>query len=607
LEPQGSTAIAGRDGVLPRPEPRRAGDPRPVRLLGLVLLLAALGAGAGLLAAGASLPPVLPVLGLAAIAGLCVNCEVFFPSELASTAESAAIFAAVVGLHAASPLLGPLGVALAVGPLDLLHWRQRAWFRMAYNSGSQGLAALAGAAVYGRVIDGFGAPAAGAVAAAALAAIPYALTDSSLGFCLMRIRGESVRDAAGHQWSLNAIAIPLACIGASAGVLAHDVGWWCALIVLTPVAWVPELALVRLPAWLRRLPPARASALGAGIAVSAVVTVVAWRSAAPATIVFLVAFAVALGADLRIDRSRLVPPLAALVVVAAAVARAVDPWVVAPLVAVVVTTVAWRARVPLRALVIGAIGGVLAAAVVEMSSARPATVAAVLTAVAAGAAFAVSAVVVGTTRGEPVASLCTLPWSTPLLVVAALLAEVWVSLGSPGAALFGGGTALALATVAWWAAPPWGSRRLGRALAVVLPRRHRAATAGAVGVTLASAGFAVAVPGAHHETALVTAALVEIAAAGGLVAVRQWSFAPQRRAASIAAVATVGTLAVVGYLPTARAHGPASVLVVAGLLAVLVAVVWPLARVLDRAPVASAAPRDRRPPAAAPIGSGRRS
>jgi hypothetical protein len=578
-------AAIGASGDAPadtRPDESAArGDARSVRLLGLGLFLAALGAGIGFLAAGAALPPLFPLLGLAAIAGLCVNCEVFFPSELASTAESAAIFAAIVGMRTTSPWLGPLAVALTVGPLDILHWRQRAYFRMAYNSGSQGLAALAGAAIFGLVDASVGT--AYAVACAVVAAVPYALADSTLGFWLMRIRGESVRAAARHQWSLNAVAFPLAAIGAVAGVLAGERGWWLALLVLIPVPWVPELLLVWTPAWCRRQPQVRLRAFVTvtALLVTAVAAVV-W-SPAPLTLAALLVFAVLLGVDLRVDVARVVPPLVGIVAVAAAVVHDGNGWVAAPLVAVAATVVAWRALVPARALVVGIGAGGACAGIARVITPRAGSLAAVLVAIAAAGAFAIVAIACGG-RGRARATLIPrFAWSAPLFLVAALLAEAWGVLGIGGGIVYGAGVAHAVVGTGWWGAAPWGSRGLARVSAAWVPRRHRAATALMVLATGTLATVAALAPGRHRALALVTAAAVEIVAAGALVAVRQWSFVPRRRLWSTAVVALVAVLAVVGYLPLARTAPVASVAVAMALVLLVAFVVWPFAGLLDRA------------------------
>ncbi len=212
----------------------------------LALLVGALGAGVVLVERGAPWPPALPSVALVVVLALAVNRGAFFSTELVATSEAAVLFAAVVGFRHDAALLGPLLVALAVGPLDTVHWRQRAFVRMAYNSGSQGLAVLLGAVVFREITERVGGSFAAVVGAAACAAVPYALADSACGVALMRTRHDtSLRDAVRHQWSLNGLALPLACVGAVAGFLALEVGWWLTVLVLLPLPWIPELVLVR--------------------------------------------------------------------------------------------------------------------------------------------------------------------------------------------------------------------------------------------------------------------------------------------------------------------------------------------------------------------------
>ena len=77
-----------------------------------------------LLASGAPAPALGPVVLLVAVVAFSVNRYTFFPSELAVTAESAVVLAAVVSFSSDAPLLGPLVVAMAVGPVDMVHWEQ---------------------------------------------------------------------------------------------------------------------------------------------------------------------------------------------------------------------------------------------------------------------------------------------------------------------------------------------------------------------------------------------------------------------------------------------------------------------------------------------------
>jgi hypothetical protein len=576
-----------------RAEPPARGDSRAVRVLCYGLLVTAGGAAAGLLATGSQLPPIVPFLALAAVAGLCVNCEVFFASELTTTAESAAIFAAVVAFHGDARLLGPVAVGLAVGPLDLLHWRQRAYNRMAYNSGSQALAALAGAMVF----SWLGGPRAVVVTVAlvAIAALPYIVVDSTFGFALMRLRHEPVRVAVRHQWSVNALALPLACVGAVAGVIELSVGWWAALLVLAPVPWVPELVLVRAPSWLRTHRRTRAGVLVVALVATTVAGLaIAGDDDVAASLVPLL-IAAGLGLDLRVDSTRAVPPFIAVVAMAGAVVAGAGGLVLAPLVAIVSVVVAWRADPPPRAVIVAALGGALTATVVRVGlRAGPRQAGLVLLAASAAGVFEIVAA-----RGSRMRALHTeLWWTAPLVLVAAVLAVWWLTLGPAGAGVFAVAGAAALLLVAWFAAPPWGSRWLGRHAARWAPRRHCVGLVVLAASAVATAAVALVARGAARDLAYAAAAQVEAAAACALAATRQWAFAPRRRVRD-ASVACLAALAVVGYLPLASNGSALSLGVIGALAGALVAFAWPYARLTDRAATAPVRHAEGDRPAAA--------
>ena len=52
--------------------------------------------------------------------------------------------------------LGAFAVGLLMGPLDWVHWRQRLFYRMAYNSGSQSLCVLLVAVVFDALVSSLG-------------------------------------------------------------------------------------------------------------------------------------------------------------------------------------------------------------------------------------------------------------------------------------------------------------------------------------------------------------------------------------------------------------------------------------------------------------------
>ena len=183
---------------------------------------------------------------LAVFVVFAVNRFTFFPSEVAVTAEAAVLATAIVAFRHDSAFVGPWCVALLAGPLDLLHWRQRSFVRMAYNAGNRMLATLAGAASFTILLDssllGTGAIRFGAAVLAAV--LSYAAVEGAVGVVLVRLHtGASWLGAARIELPLDALSVPLAVVGGAAGYLATEVGWWAATLVLVPTLFVPELAL----------------------------------------------------------------------------------------------------------------------------------------------------------------------------------------------------------------------------------------------------------------------------------------------------------------------------------------------------------------------------
>ena len=183
--------------------------------------------GAALIISGRPLPQPVPVLALAVFVVFAVNRFAFFPTELAVTAEAAVLVAAVVAFRHDSPLVGPWCVAFLAGPLDLLHWRQRSFIRMAYNAGNRMVATLAGAATFlalshlgavdvGVLHLGGASPGAGIAGAALGASLVFALVEGAVGVVLLRLRnGESWPRAACIEFPMELLTVPLAMIGAS--------------------------------------------------------------------------------------------------------------------------------------------------------------------------------------------------------------------------------------------------------------------------------------------------------------------------------------------------------------------------------------------------------
>ncbi len=114
---------------------------------------------------------------------------------------------AIVAFRHDSAFVGPWCVALLAGPLDLLHWRQRSFVRMAYNAGNRMLATLAGAASFTILLDssllGTGAIRFGAAVLAA--ALSYAAVEGAVGVVLVRLHtGASWLGAARIELPLDA-------------------------------------------------------------------------------------------------------------------------------------------------------------------------------------------------------------------------------------------------------------------------------------------------------------------------------------------------------------------------------------------------------------------
>ena len=593
----GPRVVVLRDGAgerLPAPRPPAGRDPLAARVLALALLVAAVGAGAVLVARGEPWPPPGPAVGLVVLLVIAVNRGAFFPTELVATAEAAVLFTAVVGFRADAVLLGPLVVALAVGPVDAVHWRQRAFVRMAYNSGSQGLAVLVGAVVFHVVSRELGASLLALVVTAALAAVPYALVDSGCGVALMLARGgASFRDAARHQWSLNGLALPLALRGRACGISRPRRRLVAGAARARAGAMDPRDRARAGAACAARFAAYPGAATGwdhdrgcvrrrrrRGVVIGP--TVVAGSRRAGGGV----------GRRAQGERRSRGTPLAALVVVAAAaIVGGPEALLMAGLVGATTTATAWvlarNARVASasRAIACAAAGGVACGVVVGAVSTGRYSLLVVLSAAAGAAVFEVVAVVAG---GSPRDAWESVAWTAPLVLVAALLAPTWEVLGAPGAVVFAAGVAGSLACVAWAGAPPWGSRFLGPVLGTRWRPRTRAVLLLLVVASVAGAAAATQVDTSRARglCALVAASLAETAVALALVAVRQWRFAPAPRARSAVVLGVVTVLVVVAYIPPAFNGRGWSVAVLAGLLLVPTAIAWPVARLADSVGVA---------------------
>jgi hypothetical protein len=176
-------------------------------------------------------------------------------------------------------------------------------------------------------------------------------------------------------------------------------------------------------------------------------------------------------------------------------------------------------------------------------------------------------------------------WSAPLLVASAAWALTWQTIGLGGAPLFAATSAAALVAAAWWGAPPWHSRYLGR-WASRAPVGHHRAVLRAVCVTAAVLAVVATRSGGDSRVALVWVAVGVSESAVGmvLVGVRQWRFAPRPRAVALGAL--LGTTAALALAYPALADdgsGVAPLLMGALLVVVLVAGHTPGARADDAA------------------------
>jgi hypothetical protein len=572
----------------------------------VAVFVVAVAVGCALLLAGEPLPPLVPVLLLAVLVALSVNLGALFPSEFSATADVALLFAAVVGFAIDAPLLGPFAVGLMMGPFDWVHWKQRLFYRMAYNSGSQSLCILLAALLF-RVASPGTEHVIAVLAVTAAAAVLWMVGDIALvTLVLVRRGGTSVLAAARHVLMLDGLAVPFALVGAAAGMLAIDTGWWMALVVLAPMPFVPDLVLVRA----RRMPIRRAVAavrvplLAAVLAGAGVVA----GDADPVVIVALVVMGVGIGVESRPTAGVLVAPVVATVVLTVAVVVGRDD---AALVAVLVALGGVGAALFTGRRVTGAtgtialaLGATAAVACVAVYLALDHTPGerAVVAAALAGVAFQVLVVAAGSRPCRP--ALARGAWSLPLVAVSAALAVAWGALGArAGSLLFAVALGGALTAVVWWGAPPWTSRMLARVIAGA--RGRRCALAASAIAACATAVVAVAATGTGEtRTALVMLALAvaESVVAMAAVAVRQWRFVPRRRAFDGAVLVVIGCSLLFGY-PVLGLDGRVwSAVVLIVLLVPAVIVAWPLGALAEAvvarppAPTEPSDPRDPRDP-----------
>jgi hypothetical protein len=567
---------------------RSAAAPRRVRFFSLGLCATAVAAGAALVASGAPVPALGPVLVLALAAALCVNRFVLFPSEHAATAEAAVLLAAVVGFRGDAVVVGPLVVALLVGPLDALHWEQRAFVRMAYNAGNRGWAVLAAAVAFTGAHSLLDSSLLAWCIVVLVAAGVFTAVDLVLSVVLLRLHGEPVVASAVHVFEVDVLTVPVACAGAAAGFLATGLGWWATLLALVPVAFLPELLFAH----------ARAAAaavrdlavLLVGVAVLATFALVTPMPTVGTAAVFVM-IAVLAGIEFGVDRSTLVPPMVAVVVAAAVAADGSHERFVAALVATVATVTSWWAITPTsRPRMLAALATAFGAALVvaEVAVALPRTMNGVaLGAVAAGLAFEVIAVLAGTRRRQRSSGIL---WTFPLLAAAVAWSIVGRRLGLPaGGAVVVLALSGACAAAVWWGAPVWRSRVLERVMRRAAPRflAPTLALVSLAAVTVAVLGVCVAPHAYVVDAAWVSAGFGECATAMGMMGVRQWRFAPHPRAGGLIVLLGVATLflALVPALVTAGSWwGPVAAAVLVLVVCVIARGPAARARSVERAP-----------------------
>jgi hypothetical protein len=554
-------------------EPRRAGEPRAVVAFCLALLAAALGIGVGLLAAGARLPAPGPILLLALVAALCVNRFALFPTEHASTAEAAVLLAAVVAFRDDAVFLGPLVVALLVGPLDALHWEQRSFLRMAHNAGNRGLATLAASAAFVAVSDTLGTSAVDWCIVIAVAGSVFVLVDLALSTTLLRLQGEPATHAFRHLLEVDALTLPIAWYGALVALVLGGVGWWAIALALVPAAFVPELVIAR-----AHRDTSVVRDLAGLLATVAVLGAVALVTPVPgaAVLVVLVGIGLLAGIELVVDRRTILPPLVAVGEIGAFLTVDRDHVAfAAALVATVAVVVSWwigarDSRPRLFAVLTTALGASLLAA--ELGGATPRT----LTGLTLGAlvvGFVCEAVAVATSGDRRRTAAATL-WTVPIVAAAIAWALVWRSIGTAGAAVFGIATTATLAGAVWWGTPAWRSRVLQRTMATRSARRLFLLALAGAGAAILSAVLATAQP--DHAVAVgwawVSVGLGESITAMAAVGVRQWRFDSRPRALGLATLLGASVLMLVAvpvFLIHGSVGGPALLALALGCVAIV--------------------------------------
>ena len=341
------------------PAPRAGPEPQRARWYSWSLFAVACLAGLLLAASGAPMPPVWVVVVLGVLIALSLHHVAFFPSQWSATAEAAVLLAAVVGFAGAAAdqgagaatVLGPWAVAFLCGPLDTLHWKEHAFWRMAFNAGNRMIAVLLatlafnGAHGISRPLFGGGVPWGPFAAAALAASVVFALVDLVLFLGFERFgRGESVRAALREYVVVDSLTVPLGLVGAGAGYLALRLGWWAGALALVPVPFAPELILVRARRAVHGARLTRAMRGVAPIATGALVLIGLFAFLVelpdPVQLAGLVVVALVAGIELRVDARMQVPAMIATLVAGALLLDGEDAFAPAVVLAVTATATA---------------------------------------------------------------------------------------------------------------------------------------------------------------------------------------------------------------------------------------------------------------------------
>jgi hypothetical protein len=557
------------------------------------LFVVALVVGVVLVLAGAPAPSIGPVFVLAVLVALSVNLGALFPSEFTATADVAMLFAAVVGFAADAPLLGAFAIGMLMGPLDVVHWRQHLVYRMAYNSGAQGLCGLLAAATY-VALAGTSTAVPIVLGTAMGAALVWTVADTCLiTLVLVRRGGTTVAAAARHVLLLDALAVPLAVAGAVAGLLAREVGWWAAVLVLAPLPFVPDVVLVRA----RRLPLARIGRLLAFplLAASLIATGLLTTDVSLGLLVIAVVGSVLVGTDVVPRAVALVAPAVVGVVLAGAIVEGrggLGACVLAMtgvvLSAALVAGGSWV--VATRAWVAGTIASVVGGAVVVGTVGHDASSPTVLRAAALGAAVFVAVDL--TLAPARRADVLRAAWSLPVVVAVVADAVAWRATGSDVAGVaFLALVAATVGVVGRQNAPAWTSRASHRARTPAGGGRMTLTACALVACGLAG-GCVLMSDRAVPAALTVSATSIDVALAAG--ALRQWHFARRRRLVDALVVAVALVVVLGAVAPLAFAGYAWVVVVVVIVVTAMTAMAWPLAAHTDRAARRQRVPESRR-------------